>query len=154
MVRVILALLAIGVTIYGLIDCLRSSDDEAQLLPRQVWCLITLVPLVGSVAWLVFGRVAAPDLPSGLPSVVAPDDDPEFLHSLDRGFRERRRRAAEDARQRRRQEEARRREAAEREAQRSRSDGGKTNGGTPDGEHGRPGDAAPTNRPDGEDHSG
>jgi hypothetical protein len=168
MVRVILALLVIGVTIYGLIDCLGSSDDEAQLLPRQVWCLITLVPAVGSIAWLAFGRVRTADQSPGQRRLIAPDDDLDFLRSLDSGFRERRRRAAEDARQRRRQEEARRREAAEREAQggsrpdgrggkpngKPKPNGGRSSGGSAGGEQHHPGGTAPSNRPDGEDHNG
>lgn len=83
MLRVTLALLTVGITLYAFIDCLRCSDDEVRRWPRHVWCLITLIPLVGGLAWLVYGgRAENWDRPVSRPS--APDDDPEFLRSLDR----------------------------------------------------------------------
>jgi hypothetical protein len=123
MARVIVVLLTVGVTIYALVDCLRCNDDEVRTLPRQVWCLIALVPLVGGLAWLVYGR-PRPDQPAAnAPRMIAPDDDPDFLHALDQTFRERRRQAAEEARRRRRDEETRRREqAAEEERRRTEDD--------------------------------
>lgn len=84
MVRVVLAVLAVGVTLYAFIDCLRCTDDEVRGLPRQVWCVITLLPLVGGTAWLLYGRPRA-QASSGIgPPTLAPDDDPEFLRNLDR----------------------------------------------------------------------
>ncbi len=119
MPRVVLLLLTVGVTIYALVDCLRCGDDEVRTLPRQIWCLVVLVPLVGGLAWLVYGRPAPGRPDRAAPRALAPDDDPEFLRTLDQGFRERRRRAAEDARRRRQDEEARRQdeEARRRAAQ-------------------------------------
>jgi Phospholipase_D-nuclease N-terminal len=81
MLRVIVVLLTVGVTIYALVDCLRSSDVEVRVLPRPAWALVALlVPLFGGVAYLVFGRQRAP-VHAG--RMVAPDDDPDFLRSLD-----------------------------------------------------------------------
>lgn len=98
MVRVVLVLLTVGVTIYAVVDSLRCSDDEVRSLPRSVWILISLVPLVGGVAWLLLGRPRDDLVPEAGPRVIAPDDDPDFLNSLDQSFRERRRQAAEDRR--------------------------------------------------------
>jgi hypothetical protein len=111
--RVLLTLITVGITIYAFIDCLRCTDEEVRNLPRSLWMLITLVPLVGGLVWLVSGRPAA-GRPGGLPTrAVAPDDDPEFLRSLDRSFRERRRQAAEEARRHRLAEETRRQTTGE-----------------------------------------
>jgi Phospholipase_D-nuclease N-terminal len=85
--RLFIVLIVVAITVYAFIDCLRSDDGEAQHLPRPIWLIVTLVPLVGGIAWLVLGRVRESALyssPSTRPRTVAPDDDPEFLRSLDR----------------------------------------------------------------------
>ncbi len=99
LLRVVLVLVIVGVTVYALVDCLRTDGTEVRLLPRPLWCLVILVvPLVGAVGWLVAGRSKdAPATPAARP--LAPDDDPDFLRRLDQ---ERRRRAAEEERRRRR----------------------------------------------------
>jgi hypothetical protein len=161
--RVLLALITVGITIYAVVDCLRSTDDEVRGLPRPLWLLVTLIPLVGGIAWLTFGRAPHGRIGSGPSRVVAPDDDPEFLLALDRSFRERRRQAADDARRRRRQEEARRQaEAEDGEARRGRSTNGKPGNGKPgNGKSGnakgggvpgsdQPDGAAPSIGPDGD----
>lgn len=91
MLRVILALVTVGVTIYAIVDCLRSTDDEVRILAKPLWFLVTLVPLVGGLAWIAFGRAPAGPFPPHTPRVLAPDDDPEFLRSLDHRFGQRRR---------------------------------------------------------------
>jgi hypothetical protein len=106
--RVLLALITVGITIYAFVDCLRCTDEEVRSLPRPVWLFVTLVPLVGAMAWLTFGRPTAGPPPGRQIRPPAPDDDPDFLQSLDRSVRERRRQAAEEARRRQRAEEARR----------------------------------------------
>jgi hypothetical protein len=104
MLRVLLTLITIGVTIYAFVDCLRSSDAEVRALPRPLWLLVILVPLVGGLAWLAFGRARTDPAATGPIRVLAPDDDPDFLQSLDLTFRERRRQATDDARRHREEE--------------------------------------------------
>jgi len=78
----------------ALISCLSAKEGEIRALPRIVWVLIILFfPLVGGVAWFVAGR-ADPRRPAGQwrpgngfpeaerPRLKAPDDDPEFLRSI------------------------------------------------------------------------
>jgi hypothetical protein len=85
MLRVVIALLTVGITLYAFVDCLRCGDDEVRRWPRHVWCLITLIPLVGGIAWLAYGgRPENGNRPVPRPS--APDDDPEFLRSLDQSL--------------------------------------------------------------------
>ena len=99
LLRVVVVLVVIGVTVYALVDCWGSDGPSVRLLPRPLWFLVVLVPIVGPVLWLVAGRPR--DLPEApLPRPVAPDDDPEFLRRLDV---ERRRRIAEEERRRRRE---------------------------------------------------
>lgn len=86
MAKVILVLATLGITIYAFIDCLRSADSEIQALPKPLWLLvIVLTAPFGATMWLLFGRSPGPDRSSaaGRRRVLAPDDDPDFLRSLD-----------------------------------------------------------------------
>lgn len=119
---VLLFLVQIVLAVCALISCLSTADGAARGLPRLLWVLVILFfPLVGSIAWFLAGRPAAParpgvagddPAPRGRPRPLAPDDDPEFLDSL--GERSRRqdeemfRRWEEDLR--RREGDLRRRE--------------------------------------------
>jgi hypothetical protein len=98
------------------LDVARTHPDQVRLLPRAVWLVaILLLPLLGSLAWLVAGRplpaVGPPPRPgppdpgrsgsrSNHPSYGTrerttppvprgPDDDPEFLRRLDESLRRR-----------------------------------------------------------------
>lgn len=85
----------IALAVIALISCLSAEQDEIRGLPRLVWVLIILFfPLIGSIAWFLAGRpatrTAKPNTwrpgngfpESQRPRPVAPDDDPEFLGSL------------------------------------------------------------------------
>jgi Phospholipase_D-nuclease N-terminal len=109
-------LITVGLMIYALVDCVRSGEGEVRALPKAIWLLVILVPLAGAVGWLVYG---APRVGPGgsLPRsrVTAPDDDPDFLRTLDAEARERRRTEREERRrlakeQRREEKDARREE--------------------------------------------
>ncbi|HVN12587.1 MAG TPA: PLD nuclease N-terminal domain-containing protein [Kineosporiaceae bacterium] len=100
MLRVVVVLVAVGLMVYALVDCLRADARDLRLLPRPVWLLAILVPIVGAVLYLMLGGRPArlPVEPASRP--LAPDDDPEFLRRLDT---ERRRRQADEERRRRRE---------------------------------------------------
>ncbi|MFF7974577.1 PLDc N-terminal domain-containing protein [Streptomyces sp. NPDC007905] len=101
MLRYLPFLLVLALWIYAFVDCLNTPEEEVRHLPKVVWVIIILLfgeVLVGPVAWLVTGKVRhspAGGTPSGggsTPSAwhrdtaarwVAPDDNPEFLRSLD-----------------------------------------------------------------------
>jgi hypothetical protein len=87
MVRLFIFLAAVQLVLFvlGLISSL--SADRVRNAPRLVWVLlIVLIPLLGSIAYLIWGR------PSGVPTEgvprrgrsrpSSPDDDLDFLRSL------------------------------------------------------------------------
>jgi hypothetical protein len=94
MLRYLPFLLVLALWIYAFIDCLNTPEEEVRGLPKVVWVIIILLfgeVLVGPIAWLVAGRVRRAPAGGSTPSewhrnhrttFVAPDDNPEFLHSL------------------------------------------------------------------------
>lgn len=110
-----LILVSLGVMIYALIEAISTPSDRVRIMPKGVWItVIVLIPLVGGVLWLLFGnqnsylastvqgfrQASEPNRP------MTPDDDEEFLRSLD--VQRAQRKKAEELR--RREEELRRRE--------------------------------------------
>ncbi|MFF1358151.1 PLD nuclease N-terminal domain-containing protein [Streptomyces sp. NPDC058297] len=94
MLRYLPFLLVLALWIYAFIDCLNTPEEEVRGLPKVVWVIIILLfgeVLVGPIAWLVAGKVRHAPAGGATPSewhrnhrttFVAPDDNPEFLHSL------------------------------------------------------------------------
>lgn len=103
------AALIVGLTLYTLLDAVRTPAHEARTLPKWLWVLVTLLfPVVGPLMWLILGRpkaqpAAGTPRPSfgqrrstPAPSVSSPDDDEEYLRWLKaKAERERRSREAE-----------------------------------------------------------
>lgn len=112
MAAVVIALVQILLAVYALVDCLRTDkSDLPGRLPRAFWLLIIIVlPLFGPLAWIVIswaskaesadGRIEIPRNPldifrgSGQGSrsqeveiPQAPDDNPDFLFSLEAKMR-------------------------------------------------------------------
>ena len=102
------AALIVGLTLYTLLDAVRTPAHEARTLPKWLWVLVTLLfPVVGPLMWLILGRPKAQPAAgarSGFgqrhgtpaPSVSSPDDDEEYLRWLKaKAERERRSREAD-----------------------------------------------------------
>jgi len=90
-VRFLPFLISLVLSVYALFSCIQTPDDEVPHLPKLVWILlIVFVPFVGPIVWLLMQRTSAvqrerpvrPSRPTG--RSLAPDDDPDFLRSLDR----------------------------------------------------------------------
>ena len=91
MVRFLPFLISLALSVYALFSCIQTPDEDVPHLPKLVWIvLIVFVPFVGPIVWLLMLRtqlgqrdsVVRPPKPPARP--VAPDDDPDFLASLER----------------------------------------------------------------------
>ena len=56
MPRVILVALVVFATIYALVDCLQTDGRRMRIMPKPVWLLVCLVPVLGPIMWLVAGK--------------------------------------------------------------------------------------------------
>jgi hypothetical protein len=105
MIRGTVALAAIAVALYGSFDVVLSAPAAIRSLSRGRWLLlVALVPFFGAIAWWLSGRpdgagplpggrrTAGPDRSAVPPGVVrpattdrvrGPEDDPEFIRSLE-----------------------------------------------------------------------
>ncbi len=101
-------LLLLALWIHAFVDCLNTPENQVRHLPKVVWVLVILLfgeVLVGPVAWFAAGRprrprlldpvrLGGPGTPLGAAASpvgwIAPDDNPEFLRSLDAANRARR----------------------------------------------------------------
>ena len=103
MLRVLPALVEIGLLLYCLIDCIQAPDGTVRNLPKWAWIvLIVLVPWIGPIAYLIAGKPRregatsgapwspprGPELPRYRQPPRGPDDDPDFLRDLGRKRRE------------------------------------------------------------------
>lgn len=94
MLRYLPYLLVLALWIYAFVDCLNTPEEEVRALPKVIWVIVILLfgeVLVGPVAWLIAGkrRGVARGAAAGRPEQgqgrwVAPDDNPEFLRSLNK----------------------------------------------------------------------
>ncbi|MGW2646721.1 PLD nuclease N-terminal domain-containing protein [Streptomyces sp. NPDC001393] len=89
MLRYLPFLLVLALWIYAFVDCLNTPEEEVRHLPKVAWVIVILLfgeVLVGPIAWLITGRArqSAPAGGAAAGQWVAPDDNPEFLKSLNR----------------------------------------------------------------------
>lgn len=89
MVRLFVFLAAVQLVLLVLALISSLSADRVRILPRALWVVVILViPLLGPLAYAVWGRPVAPPR-EGNPTrrttrrPASPDDDPEFLRSMD-----------------------------------------------------------------------
>ncbi|MBX3196155.1 MAG: PLDc N-terminal domain-containing protein [Schumannella sp.] len=81
-------LIAVGLTIFTIIDIALIDRARVRVLPKALWMLLALVAVVGPVLWFLLGRERLNPRGGRGGSVrrgpKAPDDDPEFLRQLTR----------------------------------------------------------------------
>ena len=86
--RLLPLILLVVLAIYCWIEIAQSDPRQVRQLSRGLWTLIVFAPLIGPIAWLVYGRPngtpVTQSAPRPRPRVVAPDDDPDFLRGLNR----------------------------------------------------------------------
>jgi hypothetical protein len=78
--KVLLVLVAVGLTIYAVLDVATTARKDVPAMPKWLWLLAVLVPVVGPLTWLVLSRRAR--RPRPVPRITGPDDDPDFLRGL------------------------------------------------------------------------
>src|SRR5437763_8993797 len=79
---VLLALLAAGLWMYGLIDVLLTPGPDCRTLRKGTWLAVAgLLSVAGAAAWLCFGR---PDARPGGRSTATPDRKSTRLNSSHR----------------------------------------------------------------------
>ncbi len=78
--KVLLVVVAVGLTVYALFDVVTTPRATVPAMPKWLWLLAVLIPVAGPVAWLVVSRRARHARPER--RVTGPDDDPDFLRRL------------------------------------------------------------------------
>jgi hypothetical protein len=86
--RFLLYAVAFVVVLYALIDVVLSRSGDVRSLPKTLWAVVVLVvPVLGALAWFVWGRPRSLGDGSIAPGSgrgpLAPDDDPAFLRQID-----------------------------------------------------------------------
>lgn len=87
MLRVLMILVPLALSIYAFIDCITTDEKDIRHIPKPIWAILVLLfPLVGSIAWLMVGRKPGTGAGSAgrRGGWVAPDDNPDFLKSLEK----------------------------------------------------------------------
>lgn len=83
--KAVLAIIVVVLAVYSLFDVIATPKTQVRTLPRLVWVIVVLVPLLGPALWLTVGK--SRNRPTGPPRTSrrplrGPDDDPDFLRSL------------------------------------------------------------------------
>jgi hypothetical protein len=134
-----LAILALW--LFCLLDVITTDGADCRNAPKEVWLLVViLVPVIGSILWLIAGR-SYPDVPRDLPykgnasagrypeydrpgrfAATDPDEDEEFLRKVReraeqqrRAYREQQRREQQRREQEHREQEHREQQGGERQ---------------------------------------
>jgi hypothetical protein len=103
MPSVILGLALLAFWLYCLFDVITTREESVRNLPKILWLMvIVLLPVIGGMAWFLLGRPRAVTVEQVGDQIVhpsqlgrtppgsaprGPDDDPEFLRSLNRRIR-------------------------------------------------------------------
>ena len=88
-------LVALALLVYCLLDLRRTPASLVRTLPKPLWFLVVLPPLLGPLAWLLLGRPVkgAPRPAAPAPGRGAPDDDEQFMRELRKRADDQRRRS-------------------------------------------------------------
>ena len=78
-VWLVLAVIAVALTIFTLIDVILTDRARVRGVPKAAWVLIAILPVIGAILWFSIGRGPAR---AAAPTYVAPDDDLAFLRDL------------------------------------------------------------------------
>jgi len=73
-------IVVIAISIFAIVDVLLTDKRRVRGIPKILWVLVILLPVVGALLWFTLGK----DRGRGraVPRQTAPDDDPDFLRTL------------------------------------------------------------------------
>ena len=81
--RVLVIVIAALLTIYCVVEVAQADPDDVRALPRWMWAtIIIVIPVLGGIAWLLWGRPRSSRIDRSKQRPIAPDDDPDFLRGL------------------------------------------------------------------------
>ncbi len=81
--RVLPVVIIAMLMIYAIVEVAQADPARVRVMPRWLWTVaIILLPAVGAIFWLLFGRPTRRDAGTGQRPPRAPDDDPDFLRRL------------------------------------------------------------------------
>lgn len=81
--KVLAIVIAALLTIYCVVEVAQADPDDVRALPRWMWAtIIIVIPVLGGIAWLLWGRPRRSRIDRGQQRPLAPDDDPDFLRGL------------------------------------------------------------------------
>jgi hypothetical protein len=79
---VIVPFIVIGLYIFAIVDLILTDNSRVRALPKIAWGFVIILPVVGALLWLIFGKERGDR--GGQRRTIAPDDDPAFLANLRR----------------------------------------------------------------------
>lgn len=69
--------------VFSIVDCSVQPATRHRGVRKAAWiAIVVLIPVIGGILWFAIGRRRADQ--GGARRVMAPDDDPAFLRSLDK----------------------------------------------------------------------
>jgi hypothetical protein len=91
-------LISLALLVYCVLDIVTTPREAVRGLPKPLWLVLVLPPIVGPALWFLGGRpprgaTRQPLRPARPVERRPPDDDEDFLRELRRRAEEQRRRA-------------------------------------------------------------
>ena len=76
--------LALVFWVYSIVDCTVQPATRHRGVPKGAWiAIVVLIPVIGGLLWFTIGRRRRGTAQSSA-QTIAPDDDPEFLRSINK----------------------------------------------------------------------
>lgn len=85
--KVLAVAIPLVLAVYAFFDLLATPSNQVRFLRKPLWFPVLLIPVLGALAWIIFGtrRIAPPPPgrgPRRAPGPRGPDDDPDYLRGL------------------------------------------------------------------------
>lgn len=88
----LLLLVVVGLSLVTLTDVMKADSSRIEVMPKPLWMVMVLIPLLGPIAWYLAGRPPKVDKPrpptKAKGPAKGPDDDPDFLWKIEKKLRQ------------------------------------------------------------------